>query len=76
MEFRFTVRSQVPVFSQTPLHLLDYRWLHNPPIEGLLPPTGIEHTLFRKLVSKVTGYRITYTGSKFFLIHLDYLINN
>ena len=34
--------------------MLDYSWTHNPPpIQGLLPPTGIEPTPLPNSVSKV-----------------------
>ena len=42
--------SQVPIFSQVPLLVLNYRWSHNhtihPPVEGLLSSTGTEPTPF------------------------------
>ena len=64
LESRFIVPvllglSQIPVFIQAPLLVLDYRWSHNvPPIEGLLPVTVVEPTLFRNLASKVAGLQV------------------
>ena len=46
----------VPVFSQIfLLALITYSWLLNLPVEGLLPPTGTEPTLFRNSASVVAG---------------------
>ena len=57
MEFWFNVRSQYLV------RLLSWCWITgghtiHPPIEGLLPPTGIEPTPFRNSASKVAGLQV------------------
>ena len=58
-----SVHCQVSVRSQYLVRLLslvlDYggHTIH-PPIEGLLPPTGIEPTSFRNLASKVAGLQV------------------
>ena len=58
-----SVCCQVLVRSQYLVRPLSQRWITggqtiNPPIEGLLPPTGIEHTPFQNLVSKVDGLEV------------------
>ena len=57
------VRCQVSFRSQYLVRLLSQRWVTgghtiHPPIEGLLPPTGIEPTSFRNSASKVAGLQV------------------
>ena len=59
------VLSQVPVFSQTPLLvLITVGHTIHPPIEGLLPKTGVEFAAFWNSASKVAGLQMhaTKTG--------------
>ena len=54
---------QVSVRSQYFVRLLSQCWITggptiHPPIEGLLPPTGIEPTQFRNLALKVAGLQV------------------
>ena len=58
-----SVHCQVSVRSQCLVRLLSQCWITgghtiHPPIEGLLPPTGIEPTPFRNSASKVAGLQV------------------
>ena len=51
--------SQVPVFSQASLLVLDYRWSQNlPTYRRTATPAGIEPTSFRNLASKIAGLQV------------------
>ena len=58
-----SVHCYVSVRSQYLVGLLSLCWITGghtiyPPIEGLLPPTGIENTPFRNSPSKVAGLQV------------------
>ena len=58
-----SVHCQVSVRSQYLVRLLSQCWITgghtiHPPIEGLLPPTGTEPTLFRNSASKAAGLQV------------------
>ena len=70
-----SVHCQVSVRSQYLVRFLSQCWITgghtiHPPIEGLLPPTGIEPTPFRNSASKVAGLQVhaTTPGLKYCLI--------
>ena len=63
------VHCQVSVRSQYLVRLLSQCWITgghtiHPPIEGLLPPTGIEPTLFRSSALKVAGLQSSFCACK------------
>ena len=58
-----SVHCQVSIRSQYLVRLLSLCWITDghtmhPPLKGLLPPTGIETTPFRNLVSKLAGLQV------------------
>ena len=66
----------MPVFSQAPPPVPDYRSLHNlPTYQGLLPATGTEPTLFRNSPPKVAGLQVHAITPRFFYYLLYQLVN-
>ena len=72
-----SVHCQVSVRSQYLVRLLSQCWITgghtiHPPIEGLLPPIGIEPTLFRNSASKVAGLQVHATTPSYCHAQLDH----